>query len=239
MNTQTRIPCLASFRPWRRTALLAGAAFLFAGVAQALPAELSDYLKAEDGPFEVVSAILLAAAAIIGWVAAVRAPSAVRFAGAAVTTALLLRELDFQKRFTYRSIESVGFYTRPIAPVAHKVIALGALAALGTALLLLARAAWRHLPRAIRSRERWVGTALAAGAFVSGSLTSEKFLGFTVAEEVLEAGFAGAIVVLAWQLSELGRTGVRAAPAGVAPQVACRLDGIAGECAADEERRAA
>ncbi len=192
-----------AFLPSRPLIVLMAATVLAACAAQALPAGSAQGLNREDGPIEIGSALVLAVGACIAIGSTLRRMSLVRLAGAVVVTSLLLRELDFQKRFTYRSIESIGFYTRPIASLTEKVVALAILSVLACAVWILARAAWLRLAHAVRQREAWLGSITAAGVLVACSLISEKFLGFTVAEEVLEAGFAGVVVALCWQAGKL------------------------------------
>lgn len=166
---------------------------------QGLPESTSAFLRSESGPFEMGSIVLLgAAAALAAWQFAGR-PSWTRIAGLACVAGLLLRELDFQKRFTYRSVESFGFYTRPIASWSEKVIAATVLLALAAAGLHLARAAWRHLPRAIARGESWVRAVPMAAGLIALGLVSEKFLHLLVAEEVFETTFAVVVLGIVWQ----------------------------------------
>ena len=58
------------------------------------------------------------------------------------------------------------------------------------------RAACRRLSQAVEGREPWLDSVSAAAVLVSLGLLSEKALGFTVAEEFLEAGFAGVVLAL-------------------------------------------
>lgn len=192
-----------AFVPSRPLLFWTAGVVVLACAAQALPAGMAPSLNREDGPFEIASAVILAIAACLAVAAAVRRFSLARVAGTLVTTGVLLRELDFQKRFTYRSIESIGFYTRPIASLTEKLVALTILAALACAVWIVARTAWRRLTHALRERESWLGSVSTAGVLVACSLAAEKFLGFTVAEEVLEAGFAGVVVALTWQAGRL------------------------------------
>ena len=209
MSSAEYIQTIDAFRPTRRVTVLEGATLVVAALVQALPPGLAANLNAEDGPFEIGSALVLGMAALVGMILALRRPSLARIAGAVVLAALVLRELDFQKRFTYRSIESIGFYTRPIAPWWEKAIGLGVLTLVGLALCALAYAAMRRLPQALRSREAWLGSLAAAAGLLASSLVCEKFLGFTVAEEALEMGFGGVILAVVAQTTQL-RESVRA-----------------------------
>ncbi|MBE2214364.1 MAG: hypothetical protein IAE82_10875 [Opitutaceae bacterium] len=190
----------------RRSALLAGLAVclvaaLAAGAEVLPPGSGGATLRGEYGVLELGSAGLLAAAVVAALAGAMRRPSAVRWCGALLLAALLLRELDFQKRFTYRSIESVGFYTRPIASVHAKILAGLVLATCAIAAWVLARSVWRQWRTGggIGSR-RWTLPAGLASVFVGSALLSEKVLRRTVAEEMFEFAFAGCILALAWRL---------------------------------------
>jgi len=109
---------------------------------------------------------------------------------------LLLRELDFQKAFTYRSIESIGFYTHPRAPVWQKLVAIGALTPFALALLCLFWIAWRNARQAIAQRQPWLGYC--AGVIALGLLSAacEKLLDLQGAEEICELGLALLVLLL-------------------------------------------
>jgi hypothetical protein len=190
---------LHALQPSRPLILFAVVVALVAGCAQALPPEWVGDLSHEDGPFEVASAVILALTACFGFVQWLRGPSLVKFAGAVCLTVFFLREMDFQKLFTYRSIASLGYYTRPIAPWTEKLVVLGVLGVLGIFAAIVAREAWRHWPPARHGTKAWGGTVTIALILLASGLICEKFLGFTVAEEALETGFAVMISLLAWQ----------------------------------------
>lgn len=184
--------------------------------AELAPPGLAGALHGETGVLEIGSAGVLGVAALVGLAGAVHRPSWVRWSAALVLLALVLRELDFQKRFTYRSIESVGFYTRPIASLHEKLVAAAVLAACAVAAFVLARLAWRAFRSGAVSVGAWTRPAVLAGVFVGTALVSEKLLHRVVAEEVFEAAFAVCVLALAWRLrpwSEPGldRTGELAA----------------------------
>jgi len=176
-----------------------------AACAEMVPAELSGVLHGETGAFELGSVGLLGAASLIGLGGALHRASRARWSAALVLLALLLRELDFQKRFTYRSIESVGFYTRPIASLQEKLLAAAVLATCAVAAFVLARAAWRaYRSGAVRVGD-WARPVVLAVVFVGSALVSEKLLHRVVAEEVFESAFAACILTLAWRLRPEGR----------------------------------
>src|SRR5688572_33498438 len=120
----------------------------------------------------------------------VRAFSALRLGGAAMLLWGLLRELDFQKRFTYRSVESLGYYTRPHAPWSEKLLVLLILTPFAVAGLLLARELCRRFIPACRARQPWVCHVIAALALLPLASLSEKVFHLHSAEEILETGIA-------------------------------------------------
>jgi hypothetical protein len=103
---------------------------------------------------------------------------------------LVLRELDLQKAFTYRSIESVGFYTRAIAPWWQKVLAIALLIPFVVALLHLFWLAARNLLPAVAQRRPWLGHCVAIAFLALITVLCEKALESTVLEEVCELGLA-------------------------------------------------
>jgi hypothetical protein len=109
---------------------------------QFLPSELVKFFNAEVGPFEQFSVAFLAAAALLAlaswWHS--RCPS--WLAGGVVLIYATLRELDFQKMFTHRSVMSLGYYTRPKAPLPEKLMVLLAIAPCLIAIAYLLRRAW-------------------------------------------------------------------------------------------------
>jgi len=101
-------------------------ALLMAIWTQSLPAEseLARHLASEDGIFEQGTAGFLIAAVVLALVTSVVRRSATWLATGVLFACVTLRELDFQKMFTYRSIMSLGYYTRDVAPVGEKLLVL-------------------------------------------------------------------------------------------------------------------
>lgn len=174
--------------------------FCAAVVVQTLPADLAVRLTAESGPFEILSACLLGLALLLGAGGWLRQPTWPRFAGALMLLWALLRELDFQKRFTYRSVESLGYYFRPIAPWSEKLLVVLILTPFIMAGGYLTLLLWRQHRAALRSKASWLALLVAGAALVATGAACEKILGLPVAEEVLETGFAALIVLLVWTL---------------------------------------
>src|SRR5678816_1861978 len=81
-------------------------------------------LTDEGGPVEVASAVVLVVALLIAIVQFARRFSLGWLSGAALMLWAILRELDFQKRFTYRSIESIAYFVSPRAPWQEKLVVI-------------------------------------------------------------------------------------------------------------------
>jgi hypothetical protein len=95
---------------------------------QFLPPDLVSYLNAEEGPFEQFSVAFLAGAAVLSMAAWVQSRCTGWLAGCVVLVYAVLRELDFQKMFTYRSVMSLGYFSRPVASLPEKAVVLLAVA---------------------------------------------------------------------------------------------------------------
>jgi len=163
-----------------------------------LPRDTAKRLAAEGGIFETTSVVLLGGALAIMLVQLARNFSVLRFAGTAMLVWAVLRELDFQKRFTYRSVESIGYYTRPHAPWSQKLLVLLILAPFVLAGLLLLREVCRRFLPACRTRQSWVCHIAAAVVLLILASLSEKVFHLHAAEEILETGIALLILMLVW-----------------------------------------
>ena len=175
--------------------ILAGAAVTTA-IVWFLPDNLAYSLTREGGLIENLSLVVLGLGASCAMVTAARRGSLVWTSISLLLVWMVLRELDFQRRFTPRSIESLPFYLSPKYPWGMKVAALAALAPFaGAAVYLLASCvraakpgwlfAWRY------------PLALAAGLTIVAS-ASEKLLPnrFQIVEEIAELAFACLVVLL-------------------------------------------
>ncbi len=178
---------------------------LVIALALQLPTETAKRLSREGGLIESASLVLLA----LGLLACLRAlalrPSRPWLSGSLVMLMFLLRELDFHRLFTPRSIDSTGFYRSATIPLHIKVFIL----ILGLPFLVaFFHVLWlglRHLREAIRQRQGWIGHVVLAVAMVAVARLAEKFgLDHThVIEEVAEVAFAAfaLLVVLAFTRS--------------------------------------
>jgi uncharacterized membrane protein len=184
-----------------------------AAAVQLQDPETAARLGGEDGPFELASVGFYGIGFALTFYGFLRQRSALRLAGSLVLLWAMLRELDFQKRFTYRSIESLGYYTRSIAPWSEKLLVLLGLLpfvwAIGCVLLALVR----HIRPAWLRREAWPGhvAAILFLLLLGGFL--EKILHFGPAEEVCESGASFLALLLAWSLRAAGAR-PKAAPGG-------------------------
>ncbi len=185
----------------RRLSLLLMFALLLVagGVFQALAHYCGIVLHNEDGPLELGSAAMYALALAFALPVFIRKPSALWAAGATMILWALLRELDFQKMFTYRSIESVGFYTRPIASLKEKLLAILALLPFGAAGLYLASRVWREFRSGAWRGALWVDYMACLFALAFCASASEKLFDFVAIEETCELGLA--LTVCVWVLN--------------------------------------
>jgi len=109
---------------------------------QFLPSELVKFFNAEVGPFEQYSVAFLAAAALLALASWWHSRSTSWLAGGVVLIYATLREFDFQKMFTHRSVMSLGYFTRPKAPLPEKLLVILAIAPCLIAIAYLLRRAW-------------------------------------------------------------------------------------------------
>jgi len=111
---------------------------------------------------------------------------------------LYLRELDFQKLFTPRSIESIGFYRNPDIAPSMKLLALLAYSPFAAAGLHLAWAGFREMRATHPPRAAWWWPLGLAGAFLVVALVGEKLMPrwWQILEEVFELGFLCLIVLI-------------------------------------------
>lgn len=111
---------------------------------------------------------------------------------------LYLRELDYQKLFTPRSIESVGFYSSPDIAPSMKLLALLAYSPFAAAGLHLAWAGFREMRATHLPRAAWWRPLGLAGGFLVVALVGEKLMPrwWQILEEVFELGFAVLVVLV-------------------------------------------
>lgn len=171
-----------------------------AAVVQTRDAATAAALGSEDGPFEIVSVWAFGLALFLVLWRLLSQPSVLALSSATMLLWALLRELDLQKRYTYRSVESLGFYTRPDAPVSHKILALAALVPFVLAGSYLFLEYLRRVRPAWARGEVWVGHTFGAIGLLMVGMGLEKLFGLSAAEEVCETGMALIILLLAWEL---------------------------------------
>lgn len=172
------------------SSVIAGVSLVVGLLLQFAFYEMGLRLKAEDGPIETASVLVWVVALVLGLVRIVRAPSLGWLAGVVMLSWAIMRELDFQTAFTYRSIESLGFYTRPIASLGEKLLAILALLPFALAGLYLLRLLWQSVRGGEFFRSPWAGHLLIAFGLLAVSLGSEKILGLDTIEETCELGLA-------------------------------------------------
>jgi hypothetical protein len=128
---------------------------------QFLPESVVKFLNSEIGPFEQASVAFLAAAALLAFACWLRYQATPWLASGIVFVYAVLRELDFQKIFTYRSVMSLGYFTRPIAPLPEKLLVLLLMLPCLAAIVFLVR---KLLPRVVNRRFLATNTSSVAAA---------------------------------------------------------------------------
>ena len=161
-----------------------------------LPAALRTRLISEGGFIENLTAAILGLGVILAGLKLKEQRSGVWVSITFVLLWMFMRELDYQRMFTPRSIESTGFYRSSAIPLRMKLVAFVALLPFGIAGLYLLRAAILRVRTAKLPRSAWERISVAV-VLVAAALISEKLLppAFQALEEVAEAGFAAVIVL--------------------------------------------
>lgn len=174
--------------------------FVTAAAIQSLPPDRARALTSESGPFEIISALTYGVAVTLAACQLWQERTRIRLSALVMLLWAFLRELDYQKRFTYRSIESIGYYTRPYAPWPEKLLALAALTPFAVAGVYLLFRLVRRLRSPVQEVETWQAHWLAIIILIVSSSVMEKLLHWGAAEEVCEAGLAIVVVLLVWAL---------------------------------------
>jgi hypothetical protein len=188
----------------------------------ALPEPTARRLIAENGPVEMASAggyaLATVAAAVLGHRLGWPAPRLV----AGALGLLLLRELDFQDRFTTKNIDEVAFFRSPRVPPAEKLVVGGVYLGLAAFALWFLRRTAPPWARALRRGEPWAGTVLGAGLMLVAAQVMDRLavpakrrwgspanLAMHAGEEVFELAVPVLLLVALWQAARRPR----AAPA--------------------------
>ena len=155
---------------WRRdAAIVVGAGAVLYGSIATLPATLIGEAAAEHGVVEAATLVLFVAAALLATLAAWRRLWESGYLAAAIFAAAAMRELDFHKAFTSRSITrgvGIGFIVSPDVPWIEKVIVVLVGCALLGAVVVLCRREWPTFRIGLRARSRPVMLALMGLALV-------------------------------------------------------------------------
>ena len=186
---------------------VAGLLFLIGVVwIQVLPSDLVKALNAEDGPFEQASVALLAASALLALASWWQSRHRIWASTAVVLIYATLRELDFQTLFTYRSVMSLGYYTRDRAAWSEKLLVLVLVAPCLVALGHLLLRAWRSVRQgALKRPLSWSSLAMGAwiGLFFVLSHVSDRTVWFRLQGHVeawVEAILALLVLLLVLEL---------------------------------------
>jgi hypothetical protein len=153
-------------------------------------------ISAEGGAIETLSAGVLASGIVIAVLNLMRCRSLVWVSVSLLFFWMYLRELDYQKLFTPRSIESVGFYSSSQVPLSWKVTAAAALGPFVAASLHLLWTGLRRLRHAAQPVVILLQTAGYPALLVSAALAAEKLLPsrFQFLEESAELALASLLV---------------------------------------------
>lgn len=198
--------------PWaREVSIVVGAGVVLYTALATLPLEVVARISAEHGVVETATLVLLVSAGVLSAWAARRGIWDSGYLAGVVFAAAAMRELDFHKQFTSRSITrgaGVGFVASPVVPWVEKVIVVLLGMALLTVIIVLLAREWPKFRLGLRMRSRpvmlvVVGLVLLTGAVVlDDTYAGVKQLGAELAarwqllEELLEMQ-AAAIFVLA------------------------------------------
>jgi hypothetical protein len=177
--------------------LVAGALFV-GGLLLLLPRDLALRLTREGGVVESL-AVLVASIGVAGaGLKLIRCRNGIWGAITLMLLWIFLRELDYQKLFTPRSIESIGFYSNPAIPLQMKLAAIAALSPFVLAALYLASAGLRELRTAGGRDAVWWRPIGFAGALLVGALGAEKLLPRPgrIIEEIFELAFISLLVLV-------------------------------------------
>ena len=172
-------------------------ALLSAAVAlQLINVEAGKQLTAEGGPIVTFSAAIWGIGLAVALTALARKRSAVWLAGAVMLGWACLRELDLQTAFTYRSIESLGYYTRPIASLSEKLLVLAAMLPFAIAGSYLVWRVWRDFRNQRFGESVYGGYVMVGVILLTVGMSCEKLLSLTIVEEVAELGLAFDMLLL-------------------------------------------
>lgn len=165
-----------------------------------VPHDTAVRLTAENGPLENASAGLLGVGVILAALQFSRVRKLAWLAGFGVVLWMFFRELDYQRNFTAKSVESISFYRSSTIPLGTKLVVLVVLAPFVAAWGYVLWRCAKTFRGAFQRRERWTAYVLQAVLMVTIARSVEK-LGFdhrAVVEEVFETGFALLVVNFLW-----------------------------------------
>lgn len=180
------------------TNCIIAATLIASAVLAMLPHEQVHRLNAEGGIIENLSAAAAALCVLLAVFKWIRAPSQLWLAISLAALWMFLRELDYQKIFTPRSIESIGFYSAPHIPLLMKLLAIAALSPFVVAIAYLAWNGFTALQGQRFPLPNWCRPLVIAAAFLAAALASEKLLPPTWGrlEELLELSFLSLILLI-------------------------------------------
>jgi hypothetical protein len=146
------------------------AMFLAAVAASLLPAETGAALVREHGPVEMATALLYLPSILWLILRSFRDNPQWHLTAGSVVTLLLLRELDFNARFTTMGVLKSRYYLSPDVPAGEKTV----VSALMILLLIVGlRFAWQSAPSFFRALRRRHAPALAVAAAIGTAVVSK------------------------------------------------------------------
>lgn len=156
-----------------------------------IPRDQAVFLTREGGWVENLSVAVLACGAVFAGLKLLRSRSSIWGAILLMFFWMYLRELDYQKLFTPRSIESIGLYSNPAVPLSLKLTAMVALAPFGLAGLYLLNRGLQRLRRDRASGTLKLTPLILVAVLFCTAIVSEKIFSprFQIVEETAELGF--------------------------------------------------
>ena len=163
-----------------------------------LPRELALHLTREGGSIENLTAFAAAVGIVIAVLKLLRSGSGIWLSISLIMLWMYLRELDYQKLFTPRSVESIGFYSNSSIPVTMKLIAIAAISPFFAAGLHLLRSGFQEFRSTRGLSAVWWRPLGFAAVLLAAALVNEKLLrpAGQIIEEVFELAFVSLVVLV-------------------------------------------
>lgn len=170
-------------------------------VLAVIPWRQARVMVAEGGLIESLSVLVIAVGVMAAGLKTWRVRNLVWGTVLLMLLWMFLRELDCQKLFTQRSIESIGFYSNPQIGLGVKLAALAALTPFALAGLYLVYVTAKAIRRSRAVLLPWLPSLCIAVGIIAAAQLSEKLLPprFHIVEETAELAFVVLIVSIVFQ----------------------------------------